>query len=110
VLLQQRAILGEHRGGPRDRFVAEPTAHVDALPEPGDLHVALELATVVTGDQQANGVGADVDAGARHTPWLPIPRFMPISVSSSMRAAASIRNKPCSLLVVVHEPGFFTPR
>ena len=47
---------------------------------------------------------------SRHSPRPPIWRFRPISVSSSMRAAASSRNRPCSLLVVVHEPGFFTPR
>ena len=37
-------------------------------------------------------------------------RSMPINVSSSMRAAGSFKKMPCSLLVVVHEPGFFTPR
>ena len=46
----------------------------------------------------------------RQTPCAPMCRFSPISVNSSMRAAASFRKMPCSLLVVVHEPGFFTPR
>jgi hypothetical protein len=40
----------------------------------------------------------------------PIPRRSPSRVSSSRRAAASLRNIPRSLLVVVQEPAFFTPR
>jgi hypothetical protein len=33
-----------------------------------------------------------------------------MSVKSSDRVAALFMKEPCSLLVVVHEPGFLTPR
>ena len=43
-------------------------------------------------------------------PAPPMARGIPISVRSSIRAAGSSRKQPRSRLVVVQEPGFFTPR
>lgn len=45
-----------------------------------------------------------------HMPELPISRRRPSKVSSSMRAAESLRKMPRKRLVVVHEPGLRTPR
>ena len=55
---------------------SEPV-HVDALAEPRDVHRAFELAPRVVGDQQADGVGADVDGRDVHrfTARPPISRL-----------------------------------
>ena len=118
VSLESRRILCKYGHSARDRFGCEHTAHVHALPEPRHAHHSLELAARRVHDEQTHGVRTHVDGShgaARHAPGTqmpcpPICRFNPISVRSSMRAAESFKKMPCSLLVVVQDPGFFTPR
>ena len=58
----------------------------------------------------STGGPPSVNIASYRPPELPIERGMPMRVSNSILAAESFRNTPRNALVVVHEPGFFTPR
>ena len=57
------AVLAQHGDRALDGVGVEATGGVDALAEAGDAHQALEGGATVLADQEAHGVGADVDGG-----------------------------------------------
>jgi hypothetical protein len=71
------AVLAQHRQGALDGVGVEPPAGVNALPEPGDVHVPLNGAErparttpIAVGDQKPGGVRPHVD---RRQPAHPSP-------------------------------------
>ncbi len=70
VAVDQRAVVGEHSAGPLDSLGGEPPVRVHARAEAGDAREAHKLGHgplgCDVGDEQAGGVGADVDHGDAH--------------------------------------------
>src|SRR5918994_382855 len=64
MALDRLGVAAERVEHPLHRLLAEPAGRLDALAEPGDDRLALELAqlaAVELGDEQSRGVGSDVD-------------------------------------------------